>query len=264
MRLARHAGARTLFFTWQNIGRRYPPPFCWLERWAFWRADYAIAGNHDAVRVLRAKAYAGPLRVIPQFGVDPSLYETARPASDTFVIGYVGRLVPAKGIEDLLRAAARLSGRWMLRLLGGGPDRERLSSLCRSLGVADRVVFDGQIPSSAVPGYLGRLHALVLPSRTQPNWQEQFGRVLIEAMASGVPVIGSDSGEIPNVIGEAGLVYPEGEGDALRGRLRALIEDGALWRDLAQRGRQRVRARYTQAQVAADTVAVYRQVLEGG
>ncbi|MBN1641887.1 MAG: glycosyltransferase family 4 protein [Anaerolineae bacterium] len=264
MRLALRAGARALFFSWQNIERRYPPPFSWLERWAFRQTDYAIAGNHDAVRVLRAKGYRGPVRVIPQFGVDPALYGGAEPATDTFAIGYVGRLVPEKGIEDLLRAAAGLPGRWVLRMLGSGPDRERLSRVSDALGIADRVVFEGQIASSAVPDYLAQLQALVLPSRTQPNWREQFGRVLIEAMASGVPVIGSDSGEIPNVIGEAGLVYPEGDVDALRHHLRTLVENGTLWRDLARRGRQRVQAHYTQAQVAADTVAVYRELLQRG
>jgi glycosyltransferase involved in cell wall biosynthesis len=234
-----------------------------LERWAFRATDYAIAGNHDAVQILRAKGYTGPARVIPQFGIDPALYASAAPPTDTFAIGYVGRLVPEKGLEDLLQATAGLRGRWVLRLLGAGPDRERLMRMCRSLGVADRVSFDGQIPSPAVPAYLSQLHALVLPSRTRPNWREQFGRVLIEAMASGVPVIGSDSGEIPNVIGEAGLVYPEGDAAALRTHLGTLIADGALWRDLARRGRQRVQAHYTQAQVAAATVAVYREILQG-
>jgi glycosyltransferase involved in cell wall biosynthesis len=102
---------------------------------------------------------------------------------------------------------------------------------------------------------------LVLPSRTRPNWVEQFGRVLIEAMASGVPVVGSDSGEIPNVIGDAGLVFPEGDIGRLRAHLQSLIDDPGLWAALARRGRERVQARYTQARIAAETVQVYREVL---
>jgi glycosyltransferase involved in cell wall biosynthesis len=261
VRLARRAGARALFFTWQNRARTYPPPFCWWERYAYRHAAYAIAGNHDALSVLRTKGYAGPVCVIPQFGIDPALYGTAAPPTETFVLGYIGRLVPEKGIDDLLHAMSGVEGKWAIRLLGTGPDVERLRKLARALHIADRVVFDGWIPSPRVPAFLGALHALVLPSHTVRNWQEQFGRVLTEAMASGVPVVGSDSGEIPNVIGDAGLVYAEGDVEALRAHLRALMEDDVLWADLARRGRNRVLARYTQAQVAADTVAVYREML---
>ena len=64
-----------------------------------------------------------------------------------------------------------------------------------------------QIPSDQVAVEMRKLHALVLPSRTTPRWKEQFGRVLIEAMACGVPPVGSDSGEIPHVIDDAGLVF---------------------------------------------------------
>jgi glycosyltransferase involved in cell wall biosynthesis len=261
VRLARRVGARALFFTWQNLMRRYPPPFSCFERYAYRQASYAIAGNHNAARVLRAKGYEGPVKVIPQFGVDPSLYSRAQPPSGTRVIGYVGRLVREKGIADLLRAAAGLEGDWVLRLLGSGPDRDRLSALADSLYIRERTFFDGQISSVEVPAYLAQLHALVLPSRTRPNWQEQFGRVLTEAMISGVPVVGSDSGEIPNVIGDAGLVYPEGDVEALRAHLQALMNDRALWDALSARGRERVLARYTQAQIASQTVEVYHSLV---
>lgn len=265
LRLARRYGAKTLFFTWQNLYRRYPPPFGWLEQYAYRRASCAIAGNQDAARVLRAKGYRGPVRVIPQFGVDASLYATTeRVPGQPFTIGYVGRLVPEKGIEDLIRAASKLVGNWRVRVLGSGPDRGRLDALARSLGAGERVHFDGSLPSGDVPAYLGQLHALVLPSRTCPNWKEQFGRVLIEAMASSVPVVGSDSGEIPNVIADAGLVFPEGDVEALAGHLESLMAQPALWAELARRGRERVLAHFTQAQVAAQTVAVYREMVGGG
>jgi len=277
MRLAKTHGARAVFFTWQNIHRRYPPPFSLIEGYNLRNADYAIAGNAEAVGVLRAKRYRGPVRVIPQFGVDPEMYHVSRftfhvsgseveslqPTTcnlQPFVIGYVGRLVEEKGVHILLRAAAGLSGAWRLRILGSGPQRARLERLAAELDIAERVSFEDPIPSTQMPGYYSQLDALVLPSLTRPNWKEQFGRVLIEAMACGVPVVGSDSGEIPNVVGEAGMIFAEGDERALRARLSQLIAAPALRDELARKGRERVLAHYTQAQVAAETYQVYREL----
>jgi len=293
MRLAKTHGAKAVFFTWQNIHRRYPPPFSLIESYNLRNADYAIAGNSEAVGVLKAKGYRGLVRVIPQFGVDPEIYRFQVPGSkfqgsnlqpgacnlELFSIGYVGRLVEEKGGHILLRALAGLRGactelsrsKWRLRILGSGPQRSSLERLAAELGIAERVRFEDPIPSTQMPGYYGQLDALVLPSLTRPNWKEQFGRVLIEAMACGVPVVGSDSGEIPNVIGEAaassnvrsGLVFPEGDVQALRAKLSQLMADPALRKELARRGRDRVLAHYTQAQVAAKTYQVYRELLVG-
>jgi glycosyltransferase involved in cell wall biosynthesis len=275
IRLAKTHGAKTVFFTWQNIHRRYPPPFSLMESYNLRNADYAIAGNSEAVKVLQAKRYQGPVRVIPQFGVDPDIYRfqvsgsrfqgsNLQPGTwnlELFTIGYVGRLVEEKGVHTLLRAVAGLYGRWRLRILGNGPQRAHLEKLAAELGIAERVRFEEPIPSTQMPDYYSQLDALVLPSLTRPNWKEQFGRVLIEAMACKVPVVGSDSGEIPNVIGDAGLVFPEGDVQALQTSLSQLMADPALRDELARRGRERVLAHYTQAQVAAKTYQVYCELL---
>lgn len=264
MRQARLYGAKTLFFSWQNLARRYPPPFSWMEQQVLAGIDYAILGNREAVAVWRAKGYDGPKRVIPQFGVDLNLFSprTAYDPGRTFIIGSANRrLVPEKGVDLLLRAAADLPGVWRLHIAGDGPALAQLRRLANKLGIADRVHFDGPIPSGSVPAYLRDLDVLVLTSRTMPNWKEQFGRVLVEAMASGVPVIGSRSGEIPHVIGDTGLIIPEEDIDALRSGLLQLMQDSELRLDLGRRGRQRVMDHYTQAQIAAETVDVYRQML---
>jgi glycosyltransferase involved in cell wall biosynthesis len=138
-----------------------------------------------------------------------------------------------------------------------------LQQLARELGIAQRVHFDGSIPSAQMPAYLQQLDVLVLSSRTRPNWKEQFGRVLVEAMACGVAVVGSDSGEIPHVIGGAGLVFPEDDAGALAGHLRRLMTSPSLRAELGRNGRQRVLEKFTQAQVAAKTVAVYRELMNG-
>lgn len=264
LRAAAHLGIPALFFTWQNLLRTYPWPFRHFERANYARAAHALAGNPTAAGVLRRKGYGGPISVIPQFGVDPGTFAPAAGGAQRegreLVIGYAGRLVPEKGVALLLRACARLSAAaWTLRILGDGPERERLGELAGELGIAGRVAFAGRVPSTEAPGFYRQLDVLVLPSVSRPNWVEQFGRVLIEAMACGIPVVGSDSGEIPWVIGDAGVIFPEGDVPALAAALQGLIDDGQHRRELAERGRARVLGHFTMAQIAAETVAVYRQ-----
>ena len=262
MGLARRRNIPACFFTWQNLNRRYPPPFRWWEQYSYRHAAYAIAGNQAAIEVLRLKGYHGPTRVIPPFGVDPELFSPAvDPGPDRpFTIGYAGGFIAAKGVDTLFKACARLTDDWRLRLVGSGDQEQSLRDLATQLHIEKRVFWDGKTPSTAMPDFYRSLDALVLPSRTQHNWMEQFGRVLVEAMACGVPVIGSNSGEIPQVIGDAGLVFPEGEDEVLAIRLQQLLADPALCADLSQRGRQRVLERYTQAHIARETYEVYQKM----
>jgi glycosyltransferase involved in cell wall biosynthesis len=279
MRLARSRSIHTVVFTWQNLYRRYPPPFNLMERYVLNHTDALLVGNHEAADVWRRKNYHGSMHLIPQFGVDPAIYyrrervsrrgkisvfkrrnvgTTSQPA---LVVGYVGRLVEEKGIEILLHAVRKLRGPWMLQILGDGPDRKRLEQMAQWLGIAPRVTFDQKMPSSHLPNYFSGLDVLVLPSLSRPNWKEQFGRVLIEAMACDVITVGAESGAIPEVIGEAGLTFPEGDVDALHDRLQRLLEDISLRQELRQKGRKRVTENYTQAAIARHTIEVYRQVL---
>jgi len=269
MRLAKRTGAKALFFTWQNLKRTYPFPFSFIEGYNLKKADYAIAGNQEAVEVWRGKGYKGHIKVTPQFGVDPEIYAprttdyasrfTLHPSH--FTIGYVGRLVEEKGVQILLQAVDGLEGEWRLRILGSGPLQSQLKALAQRSDVTDRVSFQSPIPSAQMPAFYNQLDTLVLPSLTRPRWKEQFGRVLIEAMACGVPVVGSRSGEISHVIGQAGLTFAEGDVQELRARFSQLMGDPTLCANLARRGRERVLAHYTQARIAAETHQVYHQLL---
>ena len=263
--LARRHGCRALFFSWQNIRRRYPPPFSLGERYVLRGADHAIAGTESAADVLRAKGYGGPLSVIPQFGIDPQLFRPSNAPLPPrpFTLGYFGRLVPEKGLDSLLQALALLDGESRLRLVGEGPQRAELVTLAQRLGLGARVDFCAAMPSAAMPAQYHQIDALVLPSVTRRNWREQFGRVLVEAMASAVPVVGSDSGAIPGVIGDAGLTFAEGDAAALAAQLKRLQRDADLRQALAQRGRERALSQFTHVNVAEATVAVYR-TLAGG
>lgn len=263
-RLARAAGAKTLFFSWQNLYNRYPFPFNLMEKQVLTGIDYAILGNAAAAEVWRRKGYAGPYQIIPQFGVQPDLFRPATvPRPDRpFTLGVVGRrIVPEKGVDLVLHAAANLRGDWVIRIAGEGPERENLELLARQLGILEHVHFDGVIPSIRMSEYLQCMDVVVLPSRTLNNWKEQYGRVLQEAMACGLPVIGSDSGEIPHVIGTAGLVFAESSVSQLQAHIQTLLDDPVLRQQLGQRGRERVLQHYTQAQIAAKTVAVYRTLM---
>lgn len=260
---ARRCGAKALFFSWQNIARRYPPPFSWGERWVLQQADYALMGTESAAEVWRAKGYTGPMQVVPQFGVDPALFAPdSQPRPERpFTIGYVGRLVEEKGVDLLLRAAAELKDDWRLRLVGSGPIKTRLEALAETLGIAGRIEWIAWVASTEMPAQYAQLDVLVVPSVTRLNWKEQFGRVIIEALASGVPVIGSDSGAIPDIIGEAGVIFPEGNILALTDALCKVRNDLSLRKHLSESGRQRVLARFTHQQVAAATVKVYQAML---
>lgn len=260
--LAQRRGIPFLFFSWQNLLRDYPPPFRWMEQWIFRHAAHAIAGSHDASEVLAKKGYRGPLSLIPQFGVEPRHFpmrERHRPPSEPLTFGYAGRLVEEKGLHVLLEALAGLEGAaWRLIVRGSGPAAPALAARSEQPDLAGRVSFLPPLPSTEMPAFYHESDVLVLPSLTRSNWKEQFGRVLIEAMATGSVVVGSDSGEIPHVIGEAGLVVPEGDPVALRGALRLLLLDAPLRERLALAGRQRVLAHYTQQAIAHQTLAVYR------
>jgi glycosyltransferase involved in cell wall biosynthesis len=161
---------------------------------------------------------------------------------------------------DLVATLPLLPAHIRLRLIGDGVQKPQLLARAAALGVRARVELLEW--TSDVPGELRRLDALALPSRTTKNWKEQFGRVLIEAMSCGVPVIGSSSGEIPNVIGDAGMIFPEGDVPALAAAIRRLAGDPALRAELGRGGRARVLERYTQAALARQYYEVYRSMAE--
>jgi len=252
--------AKLVLFTWQNIRRPRNQVVEKIARFVLRHVDHMIAGNSEAGDVLRMQRYAGPITILPQLGVDTETFCPQTPAEKPdFVAGYVGRFVPEKGLDTLIEAAACVDGCHLL-LLGGGPLQADLESLADSVGMKDRIRFMPAVPHHVVPRYLNAMDVLVLPSRTTANWKEQFGHVLIEAMACGTPVIGSDSGAIPEVIGPAGLVFPEDDVDALAGRLAQVMSDRAERGRLGELGRERVERMYTHARIAEQTYHIYRSV----
>ena len=266
MRLAVQHKAHALFFTWQNLYRNYPPPFRQFELYNYKHAEVAIAGNRAAEEVLRRKGYHGPIHIIPQFGFDTEIYSRSAPRlprqpGDPFSIGFIGRLKEEKGLTLLVEALPHLPDYCRVVFVGNGPMKSVLEELATRLGVQQRVIFKPGVPTYQVPQEMEQLDIFVLPSLTRPNWMEQFGRVLPEAMSCETPVIGSNSGEIPYVIDDAGLVFKEGDVQDLVRCIRQLLDDSTLYNTLARRGRQRVLENYTQGKIARQTFEVYREML---
>lgn len=266
MRLARQHKARAVFFTWQNLYRNYPLPFRQMELYNYRHAAAALAGNRDAADILRRKGYQGPVHVIPQFGFDPEIYRRSAPRPQRspdapFTLGFIGRLKEEKGLSLMVEALTQLPEFCRAVFIGNGPMKAVLAEQATRLGVSERVIFKNGVPTYEVPKEMEQLDVFVLPSLTRPNWKEQFGRVLPEAMSCETPVIGSNSGEIPYVIGEAGLVFQEGDAQALAACVRQLLEDPNLYARLAKQGRERVLQEYTQEQIAKQTYAVYNEML---
>ncbi len=266
MRLARHQRAHALFFTWQNLYRSYPPPFRQMELYNYKQTDVALVGNREAIEVLRRKGYKKPVRVVIQFGFDTEIYKrsaprTPRTTGSPFILGFLGRLVETKGLLTTVEALTSLPDYCQAVFVGDGPMKSVIETTATNLGVANRVTVKPGVPTSEAPHILEQFDVHVLPSRTFPNWKEQFGRTLAEAMACETPVIGSSSGEIPHVIGEAGLTFPEGNAQELSACVRQLLDNPELYATLARKGRQRVLENYTQGHVARQTFEIYREMM---
>lgn len=236
------------FYSCQNIQKAYPFPISALERLVYRQSDFAFPITGAVDETLRAKGYLGESTVCP-LPVDPERYFPRGEVADhqlivresgEVILGFVGRFVEAKGLRTLAMALGELADlRWKLLMIGTGPFQEAFTEILRTQGVADRVTFFGYIPHDETPRYLSALDLLVLPSETQENWKEQFGRVITESLACGTPVVGSDSGEIPTLIRASGggLVFPEKKVNELARALRSMMTDPDLRSSSVARGR---------------------------
>lgn len=250
----------------QNILRSYPFPFDWLERRAFRRVAAAYACSESVCEVLRAKGFDKPAPIVP-FGVDREAFSPRLPRERSdrpLTIGYVGRMLPGKGLNILAEALEQLRDQaWQLLVVGDGPERETFERQLSTLELRDRAEFTGAVNFALMPQYFHRLDLMVIPTETTKRIREQFGRVIVEAMASRVPVIGSTCGAIPEVIGDAGLVFPEGDANALARALREMLLDEDMRERCALAGLRRVE-NYSWERVAEKTYALYQQVMITG
>jgi len=271
--LARSIWARRsklVHYSWQNLLRPRRWPVRLVSQLSLRAADHVICASREAVDVVRRQGFRRGTSVLPLVGLDARYFHPkrgselrARLGLGGFVVGFVGRLVPEKGVDTLLHAAARLPDPRDVLIVGSGPEKSRLVSRARALGLEASCRWIEAVSYDVVCDYMNAMDVLVLPSRTTRNWKEQFGRVLMEALGCRVAVVGSDSGAIPKVMGAAGQSFPEGDAGALADILKQLAGD-ARWRgEMAERGYRRALENYSVQRVAERLLQIWRDVHGG-
>jgi glycosyltransferase involved in cell wall biosynthesis len=247
----------------QNIDKRYPPPFCCYERRSYERVSGFYPCSRQAAAVARGKGFRGAIEVLP-LGYDDDIFwpGTLGAPTDEIVLLLAGRLIPEKGITDAIRTLARVQQGSAARLVvcGAGPEEPRARELAASLGVAAHVDFQGWQSSAALAVAYREAHVVLVPSWPS-SVAEQFGRVIVEAQASGAVVVGYSCGAISEVVGDAGMIVPLGDRDSLADCVMRLVKDPEQFDRLRAAGlRQSVER--TWRVVARRQVALYREVYE--
>jgi glycosyltransferase involved in cell wall biosynthesis len=271
-RVAAHVPSDAAFAvsTFQNIPKQYPWPFSRFERDVMQRADGWIAFGESVHTALKDRDdyRERPGRVIPP-GVDVERFAPAPAAgaavrqtlgwtASDFVVGYLGRFVTQKGISVLLEALRGTRSPWRALFVGGGPMQRDLEVFGAEF--PGRVHIATSVPHSDVPRWLNAMSVLCAPSQTTAAWREQFGRMLIEAMACGVPVMASASGEIPHVVGDAGCLLPEADAAAWRSAIDRLADPDAR-RAMSAAGRDRAVSSFSWPVVARRHLQFFEELL---
>ena len=262
-----------VYATFQNIAKQYTPPFNWIERYSLSRASGWIAFGQTVAETLveRASYSAIDCRVIPP-GVDLNLFRPDSRArlrmrqqlnwdeSEVPVVGYLGRFVEEKGVRMLTRVLERIRSPWRALFVGAGPLDKELQTWARAFGERVRVITG--VRHEQVPHFLNAMDVLCAPSQTTSRWREQLGRMLIEAFACGVPVLASDSGEIPHVVIDAGLIVSEKDEATWAETLACLLENRSQRSQLSERGLERAHTVYAWPVVARKHLDFFDQILD--
>lgn len=256
--------------SFQNIAKHYPWPLRRFERQTMRRASGWIAFGETVRQALedRPGYHDKPLRVIPP-GIDLQHFRPHAAAghairarlgwpADAFVAGYLGRFVEAKGLTILMKALEQCRAEWRALFVGGGTLETALRGFAaRHPG---RVHVETGVPHGDVPAWLNAMSILCAPSQTTITWREQFGRMLIEAMGCGIPVLASDSGEMPFVVGDAGIVTGEHDTGGWARAIEQLAGDAPTRAELSERGLARARSRFAWSAVARAHLAFFSEV----
>lgn len=266
IRQAKKMQKKVLFFTWENIRRKLNPLYVYFYKYSIKNSDCAIAGNEEGKEILKELGFNKEIYVMPQYGINMEDFkpkENLLPENGKrYKLAFVGRVVPEKGIEILLKAIKDIKNVELVIAGKGSYDYEnKIKKQIIENNLGDRVEFKGYISWKEIPDFLNGVHIVVLPSITTEIWKEQFGRILIEAFAAKVAVIGSSSGEIPNVINDAGLIFKEGDSEDLKNKILMLLNDKKLFWENIEKGYKRVKENYTNEILAENIFKIYKKLL---
>lgn len=239
-----------------------------LRAYSLRRITAALCANRRSTELLRAEGYfRGFIEILPQYGFDATeLHPGNEPRlraelglQDGVVVGHVGRLAEEKGLRSLIEALGRLQTYpWKLLLLGAGhlESEIRQSWMPKFPG---RIVLVPAVPLDQVAPYFRCADIFVLASYSMPNWKEQFGASLAQAMLTGIPSVGSSSGAIPEVLGPGGIVFKEKDTDDLARALGELLASSARRRELGALAREFALQNYSKEVVAARYLAAFER-----
>ena len=281
-RLRAKNGKRLVCLQWENIPFAYEEAGEMKELKAAVResADHFVAVTERAKEALVLEG-VDPARitVIPmgidteRFRPDPVLRDACRDrlgiAAGEKAVLFTGRMVWEKGVYDFVHAAALAQsslGNVPVRyvMVGRGPEREAVMGRVGELGLSSSVIFIESHPYGRMRDLFNAADVFVLPSISTRHWKEQFGMVLVEAMACGTPVISTSSGSISEVVGDAGILVPANDPGDLSRAISRLCRDQALLDELRGKGRRRAVAGYDSRKTAAKVGAVFTKVLTAG
>lgn len=251
-------------FGWENQQRSLRIFRRWVRDFVMETTNLFLAGNQDGAEVMRNWNYPGQIEVMPQMGVDTKLFAPReKQAQDKLNIGFLGRLVPEKGLDILFTAVSQLKNQDLdcqVTICGSGTSEADLRQEAAIKRIGEQVIWRGAVPHEAAPIELGKFDILVLPSRSVATWKEQFGHVIIEAMAMGIPVIGSSCGEIPHVIDCDDLVFAEGNPVALAEILKRAICDRNWLKKMGNYGIERVDKYYSHERIAQRLIEQWQKL----
>ena len=244
----------------QNLLKRYPTPFRQMEHHVYSNSDFAVVVSDNVADVMRQKGYKPPISVVPMPVDRDAFFPGPEVVGGPLRVGFVGRLVPEKGVDTALRAIAALPRRSAtLTVVGAGPEEANLRGLAARLGLEDAVHFTGWLDRGATAESYRHLDVVVVPSKETPIWQEQFGRVIIEAAASSVPSIVTRSGELPFLLADigAGWVIDEDDHAIMAEILNRLCQNRTEAREAGQIARATVIRRFSDESVVHGLVETF-------
>lgn len=248
---------------YENVSRAFRPAMCCVSR----HVDLAFVCSESVLDTLRAEKFYKPVEIVP-LGINTEIFRKMPNSAlksqlgldGKFVIGYVGRLLEIKGIFLLLDLLRQLPEHVNLLIIGGGADEARFRREIARNGLAQRIRLVGNVAYECLPDYLSCMDAGVVPSLTTTRWKEQFGRAIVEFMSCEIPVIGSDSGSIPEIIEQAGWIFKEANLADLRETVLRVMANASQREHAGKKGRERAQRLFSIHAMAERFCVLYNNI----